>query len=161
MSHKIASRGLAPAGFLLLLGGTALAQSPPANPTGARPGNVIGTGQSLPRSNQASNLPGSTAHSKIAPNLPSPPLPSNANPEDFLRAARTALAAGKTGEAQQSLEMAKTRALSRPVPAGQTNVPSQDPLVASISDALRALGTHNRPATLQAIDAAIASAGHS
>ena len=41
--------------------------------TGARPGNDIGTGSSLPMSNRSSNIsPGDTT-SVIAPNLPSPP----------------------------------------------------------------------------------------
>ena len=161
MSHHVISRGLIPAALVLLMAGPALAQSPPATPSGARPGNVIGTGESLPMSNKASNTPGSTGHGRLAPNLPSPPLGPDATAADFLHAARAALAAGRTGEAQQALEMAQTRALDRSVPQGQTNEPSRSPLVTSIGAALQALGTHNRAATMQAIDAASARAGAS
>ena len=161
MSHHVISRGLLPAALLVLMGAPALAQNPPATPSGARPGNVIGTGESLPMSNKASNTPGAPIRSTIAPNLPSPPLGPNASPADYLHAARAALAAGKTGEAQQSLEMAQTRALDRSVPMGQTNDPSHSPLVTSIGAALTALGTHNRTAAMQAIDAASAQAGSS
>lgn len=159
MSHPIVSRAVIPAALLLLLGGPALAQNPPPTASGARPGNDIGTGESLPLSNKASNTPGAPARSVIAPNLPSPPLGPNAGPADYLRAAHTALAAGKTGEAQQALEMAQTRALDRSVPMGQTGTPSASPLVSSISAALQALGTGNRANAMQAIDAATAQAG--
>ncbi len=158
MRNGLASLAVAPA-TLLLLAGTALAQSPPNTPTGARPGNVIGTGQSLPRSDTASHTPGSAPRSTIAPNLPSPPISPTSSPAAFLQAARTALAAGRTGEAQQSLEMAQTRALDRSVPMGTTGQPSQSPLVQAISDALRSLGAHDRAATMQAIDKAASLAG--
>ncbi|MEO8714286.1 MAG: hypothetical protein ABI369_04670 [Acetobacteraceae bacterium] len=161
MSHPVVSRALVPAAMLLMLGGSALAQNAPNTPSGARPGNVIGTGESLPRSNKASNTPGSPVKSQIAPNLPSPNLGPNAGPADYLQAAHTALAAGKTGEAQQALEMAQTRALDRSVPQGQTNNPSQSPLVNSIGAAIRALGSGNRGSAMQAIDAATAEAGRS
>ena len=103
---------------------------PGTNPaTGARPGNVIGTGSSLPRSNRASNITPSDTRSSVAPNLPSPPIGENASPRAYLIAARGALAAGRTGEAQQSLEMAQTRLLDRSVPLFQTNTPARDPAV--------------------------------
>ena len=88
--------------------------------TGARPGNEIGTGSSLPFSDRASNITPQDTTSVIAPNLPSPPLGANASVRDFLTAARSALVQGRTGEAQQSLEMAETRALDRSVPLFQT-----------------------------------------
>lgn len=101
---------------------------PGANPaTGARPGNDIGTGMSLPMGTRASNIDAADTRSVIAPNLPSPPLDRNASAADFLRAAQTALQANRTGEAQQSLEMAQTRLLDRSVPMGQTNNPSDNP----------------------------------
>lgn len=158
MKDELIALSAAPA-TLLLLAGVALAQTPPATPNGARPGNVIGTGQSLPRSDTASHTPGSMPRSTIAPNLPSPPVGPNASPAQLLQAARSALAAGRTGEAQQSLEMAQTRALDRSVPMGTTGQPSQSPLVQAISDALRSLGTHDRTATMQAIDRAASLAG--
>ena len=136
-----------------LIGASAFAQPtlapqgvpPGANPgTGARPGNVIGTGMSLPMSTKAGNL-----------NLPTPAVGENASAADLLRAARSALAAGRTGEAQQALEMAQTRLLDRSVPLGQTDKPSDDPVVRQISQALRALAADDRPTCLRLIEAAI------
>ena len=129
---------------------------PGANPaTGARPGNDIGTGMSLPVGNQASNINPSDTRSEIAPNLPSPPLGLDATPADYLHAAQTALQAGRTGEAQQSLEMAQTRMLDRSTPQFQTNNPSDNPAVAQISRALQALAAGDRTQCAQLIQQAI------
>ena len=89
--------------------------------------------------------------------LPAPDLPENAKPSDLLRAAQGALAAGRKGQAEESLEMAQTRLLDRSVPLGQTHDPSKDPAVGQISQALQALSAGDRAACLQAIQAAIAS----
>jgi hypothetical protein len=130
-----------------------------ANPaTGARPGNVIGTGSSLPLGTTASNIDQRDTHSSIAPNLPSPAVGPNANSVDYLRAAQAALRAGRTGEAQQSLEMAQTRLLDRSVPQAQTDNPSDNPAVTQIRQALRALAAGDRAQTMQLIDSAIPSA---
>jgi hypothetical protein len=148
--------------FALLLCSTvsaALAQTRPPtvpSPTGARPGNEIGTGSSLPMSNNASNINRSDTRSDIAPNLPSPPIGQNASVHDYLVAARTSLAAGRTGEAQQSMEMAETRALDRSVPRSPTIAPVQDPVVSGINDALQALAAGDRARTLSILDGLIA-----
>lgn len=123
--------------------------------TGARPGNDIGTGQSLPYSNNAGNIGPQDTQSLIAPNLPSPDVGENAPPQVYLRAARTALLQGRTGEAQQALEMAETRALDRSVPLFQTNAPSRSPLVDTIGKALNALGAGDRGSAVQFIDQAL------
>jgi len=129
---------------------------PGVNPqTGARPGNEIGTGQSLPLSNNAGNIGPQDTQSVIAPNLPSPDVGENAPPEVYLRAARTALLQGRTGEAQQALEMAETRALDRSVPLFQTNTPSKSPLVDTIGKALNALGAGDRAGAVQFIEQAL------
>jgi hypothetical protein len=152
-----------------LASGAALAQAPVpvgpqgvppgANPaTGARPGNEIGTGMSLPMGNSASNINPTDTRSEIAPNLPSPAIGDSASAPDYLAAARNSLAAGRTGEAQQSLEMAQTRLLDRSVPYGQTNTPSANPAVAQISQALQALAAGDRPRCMQLIDAAMPNA---
>lgn len=118
---------------------------PGADPlTGARPGNVIGTGSSLPLSDKASNITPSDTRSVLAPNLPSPPIGENAPVRDYLVAARSALLADRTGETQQALEMAETRALSRSVPLFQTTSAVDDPLVANIEAALNALSVGDR-----------------
>lgn len=124
-------------------------------PTGARPGNPIGTGSSEPYGTRASNISPYDTRSTIAPNLPSPPLGPNASPRDYLVAARNSLAAGRTGEAQQSLEMAQTRLLDTSVPLGQTTTPIQSPAIEAISRALQALGAHDRAGAMQSIDQAI------
>lgn len=129
--------------------------APPGTDTGARPGNVVGTGMSQPYSNRASNIDRMDTRSTIAPNLPSPALGPDASPAEYLRAAQSSLAAGRTGEAQQSLEMAQTRLLDRSVAYGQTNSPSDNPAVREISEALRALAGGDRTGAMQAIQAAL------
>lgn len=132
---------------------------PGTNPnTGARPSNEIGTGMSLPRGTRASNIDQLDTRSSIAPNLPSPVLGPNASPVDYLRAAQASLAAGRTGETQQSLEMAQTRLLDRSVPYGQTNNPSDNPAVVQIGEALRALAANDRARCMQLIQSALPAA---
>jgi len=131
--------------FLLALGVSAIALAPAAfaqNPT----------------SNKASNIDAADTTSPIAPALPSPDLGPGAPPLAFLHAARAALATGRTGEAQQALEMAETRLLDRSTPLFQTNDPSNNPLIHQIGDARRALGSGNRAQSMQLLDKAIALA---
>lgn len=132
---------------------------PGTNPeTGARPGNEVGTGMSLPMGTRASNIDAGNTRSTIAPNLPSPPVGPNASAVDYLRVAQSSLQAGRTGEAQQALEMAQTRLLDRSVPMGQTNNPSDNPAVRQISQALQALAAQDRAQVLQLIQSAIPAA---
>jgi hypothetical protein len=132
---------------------------PGANPaTGARPGNVIGTGMSMPMGNTASNIDQRDTRSMIAPNLPSPQLGPNASAVDYLRAAQSALSAGRTGETQQALEEAQTRLLDRSVPYGQTNNPSDNPGVEQITRALHALAAGDQTQCMQLIQSAIPAA---
>jgi hypothetical protein len=76
----------------------------------------------------------------------------------FLHAARSALATGRSGEAQQALEMAETRLLDRSTPLFQTNDPSSSPLIRQIGEARRALGAGDRAKSMQLLDQAIAAA---
>jgi hypothetical protein len=131
--------------FLLALGVSAVALAPAAfaqNPT----------------SDHASNIGASDTASPIAPALPSPDLGPGSSPEAVLHAARAALATGRTGEAQQALEMAETRLLDRSTPLFQTNDPSNNPLIHQIGDARRALGSGDRAQSMQLLDKAIALA---
>lgn len=155
--------------LLALASGAAVAQPavpvgpqgvpPGANPaTGARPGNEIGTGMSMPMGSTASNINPTDTRSEIAPNLPSPAIGENASAPDYLDAARKALAAGRTGEAQQSLEMAQTRLLDRSVPLFQTHTPSANPVVSQISQALQALAAGDRAQCMRLIEAAMPNA---
>jgi hypothetical protein len=93
----------------------------------------------------------------LAP-LPVPGAQEDGRPSDYLRAAQTALTAGRTGEAQSALEMAQTRILDRSVPLGQTDSPSDNPTIGQISQARQALAARDRATCLQLIQAAITSA---
>jgi hypothetical protein len=133
---------------------------PGVNPdTGARPGNEIGTGSSWPLSDKSGNISPQDTTSEIAPNLPSPSIGENASVRDYLMAARSALLQGRTGEAQQSLEMAETRALDRSVPLFKTDVRSDNPLIGEIQQALQALGADDRARAVQIIEQALPHAG--
>lgn len=129
------------------------AQSPYA--TGARPGNEIGTGQSLPTSNNASNIVPSDTGNVIAPRLPAPGLSDASSPRDFLLAARQALAGNRTGEAQESLERAESRTLDGNILASQMGTPSQQMAIRNIADARNALAHGDKSGAIQAIDVAL------
>lgn len=124
------------------------AEDQSAPPTGAYRG-----GAGSPFSDRASNTTSANTHSEIAPRLPSPDAAAN-SPEALLSAAQQALRQGRTGAAQQALEMAETRVLSRTVDPTMANQPDQAMMVKHIGDARRALGARNR----QAAEAAIAAA---
>jgi hypothetical protein len=111
-----------------------------------------------PTSDRASNIDAADSASTIAPALPSPDLRPGAPPVAFLHAARSALATGRSGEAQQALEMAETRLLDRSTPLFQTNDPSSSPLIRQIGEARRALGAGDRAKSMQLLDQAIAAA---
>jgi len=150
---------IATVALLGMTGAAALAQTPSGlNPaTGARPGHEAGIGDSLPRSDKASNIVPADTRSSIAPTLPSSPVGENAASRDYLRAARASLVAGRTGQAQQSLEMAETRALDRSVQQGQTDTPSGSQFVSRIREARHALGGGDSPHAIQLIDLALSS----
>jgi hypothetical protein len=137
----------------------ALAQAPSSVDTvnGARPGHEVGVGDSLPRSDKASNITPADTRSNIAPTLPQSAAGENAATFDYLRTARASLVAGHTGQAQQSLEMAETRALDRSVPQGRTDAASNSRLVARIHDARHALGIGNSSEAIELIDLALSS----
>lgn len=149
------------AAALLIAAAPALAQVPRgANPiTGARPGNEIGTGASLPLSDKPGNITPDDTASPIAGRLPDPAGGEDTSPLGFLLSARDALAAGRDGEAQEALERAETRALDRSVPLFQTGTPSQTPVVQRIHAALLALGSGDRTRAAGLVDEAITAAG--
>ena len=127
------------------------AQTPASPVTGARPGNDIGSGQSLPRGNIPSNVTPGDTRSLIAPSLPVPAVGANGGPRAYLEAAQRALAAGQTGEAQEALERAQTRMLDRSVAPSRADVPDQQPGVEDVNNALHALSAGDRPRTQQII----------
>ena len=137
----------------VLLAGPAAGQAGLDPATGARPGHVPGVGESLPRSDRASNIGPGTAR-PIAPSLPQPAAGDAAEVRDYLVAAREALAGGRTGLAQQSLEMAETRLASRVVPSGMI-APSGDPTVMLVRQARQALDAGQPMQAMQIVDAAL------
>lgn len=118
---------------------------------GARPGNDIGSGMSLPRSDRAGNIDAATAKSEIAPNLPAPAGVERI--AGLLLRARDTLAQNQTGAAQEALERAETRALTRSVPYGEERDPANDSLTRGIRDALALLAAGRLDAAQRRIDA--------
>ncbi len=146
----------AAAALLALTAAPAMAQPVPAgaNPeTGARPGNVIGTGNSLPTSNRASNINPYDTRSLIAPRLPVPPVADNARPRRFLLVARQALQSGQTGVAQEALERAESRLLDRSVAPSRAAEPIRGPIVTEVANARQALGRGDIGGSIRIIDA--------
>lgn len=121
--------------------------------TGARPGRVPGVGESLPRSDRASNIGPGTAQT-VAPSLPMPAVGEAAEAREYLVAAREALATGRTGLAQQSLEMAETRLASRVEPS-ELITPTGEPVIMMIRQARQALDAGQRMQAMQIVDAAL------
>ncbi len=111
------------------------------------PGKVVTGPPDLPSvepySPRASNLPGMTIHSDIAPALPSANLGPNATATDYLQAASRALSARQTGLAQSALENAETLLLTRSVPQGATDQPDQGQAVKNVNAALQALASND------------------
>jgi hypothetical protein len=135
----------------------ALAQGATDPLTGARAGHVPGVGVSLPRSDHMGHTAGAPSRAGVAPTLPQPGLGEDSGPYDYLRAARAAITAGRTGEAQQSLEMAQTRSLDRSVAPGQSIAATDSPFIGQIRAALGALATGDRTRAIALIDVALAS----
>lgn len=104
----------------------------------------------------ASNITTANTRSEIAPNLPSPAIGMDGTTQDYLRAARASLVAGRTGQAQEALEMAQTRSLDRSVVPSAAGTPSENRIVVQIAQALQALGNRDRDRALQIIDGALA-----
>ncbi len=123
---------------VLLIGGTALAQnsnSPLSNAaTHTKPGNTTGA---------------------VAPRLPVPA--QDASVDQFLAHAESALKRGRTGEAQEALERAETRALSRSTDPSLARTPDNDPKTAAIQAARHSLGSGDRAQAMQAIRSALAT----
>jgi hypothetical protein len=145
---------LAAAALLGMTAMSALAQTPPGmNPaTGARPGHEPGVGDSLPLSKCAKIIRADSARSGGAS---TPGEGTTAN--DYLRAARASLVSGLTCEAQQSLDMAETRALDRSVVQGQQHVPDDGQLVSRIRDVRHAVDAGDNAHAIQLVDLALSS----
>jgi hypothetical protein len=151
---------IAAAGLFGMVGVAALAQAPsmeqaPGNSAGVRAGLDNGDRDSLPKSKNAGNIEPGDTKSNIASTLPAPSVGADATLHDYLVAARASVVAGRTGQAQQSLEMAETRALGGSVVPDRAGVPNDSRTVTEISHALHALGSGDKEETLHAIDAVL------
>lgn len=124
--------------------------------TGARPGNDIGTRDSLPRSPVAANINSGDTHSDIAPTPPEPSVGPDAGVTALLRSAAQSLSTGQTGQANEALEQAQTDLLQRSVLQTQTNYTSTDPLVTQIDQARQAIGNHDNAGATSMINQILA-----
>ncbi len=119
----------------------------------APPTSTYRGGVGSPLSTQATNLaPGRSEG--IGSRLPDPTTSGN-TPRDLLAAADRALSRGQTGAAQQALEMAETRILSRTTDPSMAGTPDQQAMVRNISGARRALGARDVTGARQMIAAAM------
>jgi hypothetical protein len=113
-------------------------------------------GAGSPMSNRASNITPGDTRSVYAPRLPDPMAASN-TPQGYLAAAQRSLNAGKTGAAQEALERAETRLLSRSTDASMAATPADMPMVQQIGEARRAIAGRDMAAAKAAISAAMNS----
>jgi hypothetical protein len=118
---------------------------------GARPGHEIGVGESLPRS------PNTNPASTIAPSLPAPNAGPDANVQELLTAANQALVTHQTGAAEEAMEQAETRILTRAVPQSMANQASMNPVVNQIEQARQMLGAHDIAGAEQIINQILGS----
>ncbi len=142
---------LASAALLGLIAGSAYAQTPPAAaPHGTAPAPMATPAPAAaatvkvpgtePISVSASNIVPADTHSLIAPRLPAPRVGKNASPVQLLRVANNALQENKTGLAQEALERAETRLLTRSTAPSAADQPDHSKLITDISMARRELG---------------------
>lgn len=120
------------------------------------PGHEPGVGVSQPASDRASNMAVQHPTDTIAPTLPDPGLGQDGQPYAYLKAAHEALAHGRTGVAQQALEMAETRALDRVVPPDEEIRRSRTDRIADIARARAALGEGDLKRAMSLIEFALA-----
>lgn len=111
-------------------------------------------GVGSPLSTTASNTSSANTRSEIAPRLPDPNATSS-TPEAYLAAARSALAAGKTGMAQEALERAETRILSRSTEVNMASTPADMPMIQQIGAARQALANRDTKGAQAAIGTAL------
>ena len=111
-------------------------------------------GAGSPFSATASNITGQDTRSGMAPRLPDPAAANN-SPQAYLAAAQRALASNRTGAAQEALERAETRLLSRSTDPSMANMPDPAPMVQQVGAARRALAARDMAGARSAISAAL------
>ena len=120
------------------------------------PASAYQGGVGSPMSTAASNTTSANTRSDIAPRLPDPNAASN-TPVAFLAAARQALSQNRTGAAQEALERAETRVLTRSIEPADARQPASSDVAQQIAAARQALARRDRAAAMAAIDAAMAA----
>ncbi len=118
---------------------------------GVPPASAYRGGAGSPYSTRASNIDHSDTHSEIAPRLPNPDA-SGDDPRSFLMAADRALAKHQTGAAQEALERAQTRVLTRSTDPALANQPDTQLISRAIADARMALGNRDPARARQIIE---------
>ncbi|MDA8253390.1 MAG: hypothetical protein M0Z28_30045 [Rhodospirillales bacterium] len=84
-----------------------------------------------------------------SPTSPTTAAPAaTGTPQDFIQTALHALAAGRTAEAENAIEQAESRVLTRSIKPSLANQPSQQSLVQQLGQARQALAAGDR---LQAV----------
>jgi hypothetical protein len=120
----------------------------PENPGGGRapadqysgvpPTSAYRGGAGSPFSTRATHIDRADTRSLIAPRLPDPDANGN-TPQSYLAAAQRALARNQTGAAQEALERAQTRILTRSTDPSMASMPDNSGITRAITDARRAL----------------------
>jgi hypothetical protein len=113
-----------------------------------------------PMSSRASNIDQSDTRSTIAPSLPAPPVGQNAGPKQLLIAAQQAIAARRTGMAQEALERAESRLLDRSVPQGRTNEPADNGAAGQIEVARHALAAGDLVTASSTVQSVLSGLNH-
>lgn len=116
-----------------------------------------GTGMSGPASDHASNIDSADTHSVIAPHFPTPPGGEDAGPRRYLRDATAALGRHRSGEADQALEMAETRILTRSTAANAAQQQDENPAIQQIAAARKAIAAKDWAGAKSAIQSAMNS----
>ena len=162
VSTGLVSTGLVSAG---LVSTGAMAQSSTADTDAPKARKTMHHGSKTrgePQSPKASNIIDGQQRSAIAPELPMPKIGTDASSNDYLKAARSSLQSGRTGAAQQALEMAETRELGGSIEQSNGSVPGKSIpgnmlKVDHIHSALKSLGQGDRKQASDHIDQALAS----
>ena len=110
-----------------------------------------------PMSTQPTNVGPGDTHTLWSPSLPAPPVGPDAPLSAYVQAARSAVAAGRLGEAQEAIERAESRALTRSVRPSMASDPSHQPLVQQLAEARQMVAAHDSAGAARKLDEALAN----
>lgn len=121
------------------------ANTPGLVPVSPPPASAMPPGPAVPLSvapGTPATAPGGSAR------LPDSGVSEDAKPSAFVETARTAITAGRTGEAMEAIERAESRILSRSVKPSRAHDPSSQDMVRQLSEARAALAGGDRATAL-------------